>query len=34
MIEIQTLTKHYKQGREIVRALDGVSLNIESGELA
>jgi ABC-type lipoprotein export system ATPase subunit len=32
MIEIDQLTKHYKQGKTIVRALDGVSLNIESGE--
>jgi ABC-type lipoprotein export system ATPase subunit len=26
------LTKHYKQGRNLVRALDGVSLRIRSGE--
>jgi ABC-type lipoprotein export system ATPase subunit len=32
MIEIQELTKHYQQGRSTVRALDGVSLRIESGE--
>ena len=32
MIEINQLTKHYKQGRNVVRALDGVSLNIEEGE--
>jgi ABC-type lipoprotein export system ATPase subunit len=32
MIEIDQLTKHYKQGKSIVRALDGVSLSIESGE--
>lgn len=32
MIEIDQLSKHYKQGKTIVRALDGVSLNIESGE--
>src|ERR1700675_4737110 len=32
MIEIQDLTKHYHQGKSIVRALDGVSLRIESGE--
>ena len=32
MIEIDQLTKHYKQGKTVVRALDGVSLNIESGE--
>jgi putative ABC transport system ATP-binding protein len=32
MIEIQDLTKHYRQGKTVVRALDGVSLTIESGE--
>jgi len=32
MIEIQDLTKHYLQGKSTVRALDGVSLRIESGE--
>jgi len=32
MIEIQDLSKHYHQGNAIVRALDGVSLRIESGE--
>jgi ABC-type lipoprotein export system ATPase subunit len=32
MIEIQDLTKHYRQGKSTVRALDGVSLRIESGE--
>jgi ABC-type lipoprotein export system ATPase subunit len=32
MIEIDQLTKHYKQGKSVVRALDGVSLNIEGGE--
>ena len=32
MIEINQLTKHYKQGKNVVRALDGVSLNIEEGE--
>jgi ABC-type lipoprotein export system ATPase subunit len=32
MIEIQDLTKHYHQGKSIVRALDGVSLRIEPGE--
>ena len=31
-IEIRDLTKHYKQGSTVVKALDGVSLNIESGE--
>jgi putative ABC transport system ATP-binding protein len=32
MIEIDQLSKHYKQGKTVVRALDQVSLNIESGE--
>jgi len=32
MIEIDRLSKHYKQGKTIVRALDEVSLTIESGE--
>src|SRR5216684_378224 len=32
MIEIDRLSKHYKQGKTVVRALDEVSLNIESGE--
>ncbi|HET9782122.1 MAG TPA: ABC transporter ATP-binding protein [Candidatus Dormibacteraeota bacterium] len=32
MIEINQLTKHYKQGKNMVRALDGVSLTIEQGE--
>jgi len=32
MIEIQNLSKHYHQGGSTVRALDGVSLRIESGE--
>ena len=32
MIEIDSLTKHYRQGKTVVRALDGVSLNIEGGE--
>ena len=31
-IEIRELTKHYKQGSTVVKALDGVSLTIESGE--
>jgi ABC-type lipoprotein export system ATPase subunit len=31
-IELVELTKHYKQGRNIVRALDGVSLRIDAGE--
>ena len=32
MIEIENLSKHYRQGKSVVRALDGVSLGIESGE--
>ncbi len=32
MIEINGLTKHYRQGKSIVRALDGVNLVIEPGE--
>jgi ABC-type lipoprotein export system ATPase subunit len=32
IIELNELTKHYKQGSTTVRALDGVSLTIESGE--
>jgi putative ABC transport system ATP-binding protein len=32
MIEIDQLSKHYRQGKTVVRALDEVSLNIESGE--
>lgn len=32
MIEIDRLSKHYKQGKTVVRALDGVSLKIEAGE--
>ena len=32
MIEIQQLSKHYKQGKSVVRALDDVSLTIDSGE--
>jgi ABC-type lipoprotein export system ATPase subunit len=32
-IELIDLTKHYKQGSTVVRALDGVNLSIESGEL-
>ena len=31
-IELVDLTKHYKQGRNVVRALDGVSLEIGAGE--
>ena len=32
MIQIEHLTKHYKQGRNVVRALDGVNLIIDGGE--
>ena len=31
-IELQALTKHYRQGPNLVRALDGVSLRIAAGE--
>lgn len=31
-IELHDLTRHYKQGSTVVRALDGVSLSIEAGE--
>jgi len=31
-IELVDLTKHYRQGRTVVRALDGVSLQIGAGE--
>jgi len=31
-IELVELTKHYKQGKSVVRALDGVSLSIAAGE--
>ena len=31
-IELVELTKHYKQGKNIVRALDGVTLRIDAGE--
>jgi ABC-type lipoprotein export system ATPase subunit len=31
-IELVDLTKHYKQGRNVVRALDGLSLEIGAGE--
>jgi putative ABC transport system ATP-binding protein len=33
-IELVELTKHYKQGKTIVRALDGVTLGIAAGEFA
>ena len=32
-IELIDLTKHFKQGSTLVKALDGVNLSIESGEL-
>jgi ABC-type lipoprotein export system ATPase subunit len=32
MIEIDQLSKHYKQGKTVVRALDELTLNIEAGE--
>lgn len=31
-IELLDLTKHYRQGKDVVRALDGVSLQIHDGE--
>jgi ABC-type lipoprotein export system ATPase subunit len=31
-IELVDLTKHYRQGKTVVRALDGVSLRIDAGE--
>jgi putative ABC transport system ATP-binding protein len=31
-IEIHDLTKHYQQGDTTVKAVDGISLNVESGE--
>ena len=31
-IQLNALTKHYKRGGEIIRALDGVTLDIEAGE--
>jgi ABC-type lipoprotein export system ATPase subunit len=31
-IELTDLTKHYKQGKNIIKALDGVTLSIQSGE--
>ena len=32
MIQIEQLTKHYRQGKNVVKALDGVNMAIESGE--
>ena len=31
-LQLESLTKHYKQGKEAIRALDGVTLNIGNGE--
>jgi ABC-type lipoprotein export system ATPase subunit len=31
-VRLEDLTKHYKRGAEIIRALDGVTLDIERGE--
>src|SRR5260370_25988816 len=31
-IELIDLTKHYRQGKNLIRALDGVSLTIRGGE--
>src|SRR5258708_36869176 len=32
VLETRDLTKHYRMGASIVRALDGVSLTVEQGE--
>jgi ABC-type lipoprotein export system ATPase subunit len=32
MIQMENVTKHYRQGKSVVHALDGVNLAIESGE--
>jgi putative ABC transport system ATP-binding protein len=32
MMELRDVTKHYPQGRRVVRALQGVSLRVEAGE--
>jgi ABC-type lipoprotein export system ATPase subunit len=32
MIQIENVTKHYRQGAATVRALDGVNLQVDSGE--
>jgi putative ABC transport system ATP-binding protein len=32
MIQVEDISKHYQQGKNVVRALDGVSLAIEAGE--
>jgi putative ABC transport system ATP-binding protein len=31
-VKLQDLTKHYKRGGEVIRALDGVTINIDKGE--
>ncbi len=31
-LQLDNLTKHYKQGKNVIRALDGVTLEIEDGE--
>ena len=31
-VRLVNLTKHYKRGAEVIRALDGVTLDIEKGE--
>jgi putative ABC transport system ATP-binding protein len=31
-IKLQNLTKYYKRGGEVIRALDGVTINIDKGE--
>jgi putative ABC transport system ATP-binding protein len=33
MIRIRALQRHFKMGQEVVRALDGIDLNVEEGEL-
>ncbi len=31
-VKLQQLTKHYKRGSEVIRALDGVTISIDKGE--
>jgi ABC-type lipoprotein export system ATPase subunit len=31
-LQLQDLTKHYKQGKAVIKALDGVTLDIDDGE--
>jgi putative ABC transport system ATP-binding protein len=31
-VRLENLTKHYKRGNEVIRALDGVTLDIDKGE--